>query len=346
MKELIVILIASIIFVGCHPEMEPVIFESRPTSTPPVPHKQVVSNSLPLVERWRWHGDVNIGGYFSPPAVKVNADRIIVAKREREEVRESVIAVDANTGKVIWETGDIENIKSLQAEDGRVYVGTIGFVRAFDIESGEKLWQGGEQSPSKKGRLVVYPKGKHLEVYDFDENLIYLLDSNTGQTLDRVSYPSIFFRYNNTNYSMTSGNHDLEATVESTGETLWSRDFEGFIYLWPAFINDTMLINAGGKLFAVDTKNGNINWQTPDSDFITGVTLGDSLAYAIRQDAAIVGFDSGTGEQVGTIEMSPHRTREDDGGYVKHYAIDASEEYVAVYYGNSQELILFEKLMK
>ena len=70
----------------------------------------------------------------------------------------------------------------------------------------------------------------------------------------------------------------------------------------------------------------------------------DNLAYALRYDASIVGLDPETGEQVGVIEMAPNRTGEDDGGVFTYYGITTSDKYVVIYYGNSQELIVFEKV--
>ena len=112
-----------------------------------------------------------------------------------------------------------------------------------------------------------------------------------------------------------------------------------------------MLLTSRGKIFGVKARTGKIIWQTPDTqttfthpEYITGVALQDHLAYALRYDAAIIGFNPETGEQVGIIEMMPDRTLEDDKGDVTHYAIATSERFVVVYYGNSQELIVFEKI--
>ena len=110
-----------------------------------------------------------------------------------------------------------------------------------------------------------------------------------------------------------------------------------------------MLLNARGQIFGIKARTGEIIWQTTDTQttythpqYITSVALQDDLAYALGYDAAIVGFNPKTGEQVGIIKMMPDRTLEDDKGYVRLYAIATSERFVAVYYGNRQELIVFE----
>ncbi len=147
------------------------------------------------------------------------------------------------------------------------------------------------------------------------------------------------------------GNYLLDARDAKSNERLWSYAFPGYIDGWPTFAGDIMLLTARGQIFGMETSTGEVIWQTTDTqadfihpEYITGVALQGNLAYAIRYDAAIVGFKPETGEQVGIIKMMPDRTLEDDKGDVKHYAIATSDKFVAVYYGNSQELIVFERV--
>ncbi len=105
-----------------------------------------------------------------------------------------------------------------------------------------------------------------------------------------------------------------------------------------------MIIKVGGQLLGIDVTTGNIIWRSTGLSFVTGSAKQDNLIYAIRVDAAIVALYPETGVEAGRIEISPNRTIEDDGGYVLHYAIAASDDYLAAYYGNSQELIVFEKV--
>ena len=72
--------------------------------------------------------------------------------------------------------------------------------------------------------------------------------------------------------------------------------------------------------------------------------MGDDILYTIRGDAAIVGFDPKTGQQVGSIEIEPEQDIVFRGGRVPYYAIAASDKFVVAYYSNSQELIVFERV--
>jgi outer membrane protein assembly factor BamB len=250
----------------------------------------------------------------------------------------------------MWESEYIPNIHSVTADQERVYIGTITYVQAFDLETGQELWRGAEQPSLKRGGLAVYSNGDRLEVYDVSEP-DYILDPKTGRTIEEIFHPSLFFRWNEIDYSIVRGNYLLEAKEVMSNEKLWSHAFPGYIHRWPVFADNIMLLTSRGQIFGVKARTGEIVWQTSDAqatfthpEYITGVVLQGNLAYALRYDAAIVGFDPETGEQVGIIQMMPDRTLEDDKGDVTHYAIATSDRFVAVYYGNSQELIVFERI--
>lgn len=314
-----------------------------PTPIPPEPTKQVTFNSLPLIEKWRWSGSIHSSG---SPAISIDDERIAIAANEYF-VGQKIAILDANSGQTIWESDNIANLSSLYANNKHVYVGSIRFVRAYDLETGLVLWEGAQQPKDKRGGLEVYPKGEQLEVYDFYGGRLSLLDIKTGQTIDELQLPLPFFKKNNIYYSGACGNgykmNCLSATNLS-GKSLWSRNFGDSIYSWPAFIDDTMFINAGGELFAFKAETGDIIWQTTGANFITPAVLGDNLLYAIRGDAAIVGLDPKTGKQVGIIEMMPNEApSQNKGGYTTYYTIAVSDKLVAVYYSISQELIVFEK---
>jgi len=350
MKSLMIVLVIGLTVSGCQLVLPSGALHPPATSTPQFPalSKQITSNTLPLVERWRWSDNIN-NLSISRPAVAVTEDQVIILKREDAEQR--VMVFDIHTGDYVWESEDIANIRSVATDDERVYIGTITYVQAFDLETGQELWRGAEQPSMKKGGFVVYAKEDQVEAYDISEPVVYILDPITGQTIDEIP-KLLFFRWNGVDYSIVRGEHLLlEARNAMNNEKLWSNAFPGYIGGRPVFSGDTMLLTSRGQIFGVKAKTGEIIWQTanPETTFthpvyITGVALQDDLAYALRYDAAIVGFNPDTGEQIGIVEMMPGHTLEDDKGEVKHYTIVTSDKYVVVYYGNSQELIVFERV--
>lgn len=343
LSNIITLAIVLVLGVACFdPQLKitPMVF-STPTSIPSDPTKQVTSISLPLVEKWRWSGLIyNSSGL---PMVVISEDRIVIAANEF--ATEKVIVFDGRTGNTIWESGDIRNLRSLNADKKRVYVGSIRYVKAYDFVTGQELWEGAQQPSFKRGRLNVYPEGEELNVYDPYDSRLYILDAQKGQTIVEIRQPLPFFKWNNVYYSGVCGGaamNCLNAVDALNGEQLWSHDFGGSVYSWPIFLNDMMFINAGGQLFAIKAKTGKIIWQSTGGSFVTPMALGDKFLYVIRDDAAIVGFEPKTGEPAGVIEVSPKQSLEYTGGYVPYYTIAASDKFVAAYYSNSQELIVFE----
>lgn len=315
------------------------VFHFDPTPTPHSPTKLVLSNDLPVVQQWKWKGRVP-SPTTSPSRVMIIKNRVIIVDYNNSD--RIITVFNAQSGEIVWRSDYIRNITSLYADNKRVYIGTIRYTLALDLVTGKELWQGTKQRLDKKDQLYVYSKEKYIEVYDAGEDKLYLLKADTGETFEEITQSSLYFRTDNISYLRLEC--CLKAVDNTTKKTLWRHDFQGRIFLWPTFMNNVMLVNINEQLLGLHTKTGDIIWQSPaKTKFITPIALGGNIAYAIQHDATIVGLDPETGKKIGTITMAPNRTREDDGGYVTHYAISASDQFVAAYYGNSQELFVFKR---
>jgi outer membrane protein assembly factor BamB len=347
-NKMVIVCLIWIGCVGCRPiEPVPVMFD-RSTPVPISPTKQISINGLPLHEIWRWSGLV--GTISGTPVVTIEEDRIVINTRSSlGETR--IVVIDAPTGATVWESSSpIQNFSSLDADREHVYVGALRSVFAYDLETGQRLWEGAKQDVDKRGGLNVYAEGQHLKVYDPSGNRLYILDSETGETTQEIDYPALYFA--NDNIFLVDGcSRNLRVTClnaieEIKSNLLWTHNFDGGIHLWPVFLGDSFFINSGGDIFAVDIQSGEIKWEfTPDT-FVTELALGDNRLYTLRSDAAIVSFDPETGEQIGIIEITPEQDIEYKGGevpYFPYYTVASSNRFVAAYYSNSQELIVFEK---
>jgi len=320
----------------------------RSTPIPSAPTKQISSISLSLNESWRWLG--LIGNMSGTPLVVIREDRIVIVTRATLG-KSKVVVLNAHTGTITWESDSIDNLSSLYADNKNVYVGTIRNVQAYDLKTGQLLWEGARQDINKRGGLNIYAEGNHLNVYDSYNNRLYILDSETGEIIKEIDYPALYFVKDNIYLSDACSSNlrvtCLNAIEGINGNLLWSHDFGAGIRLWPVFIGSTFFINSGGDIFAIDIQIGDIKWDFTQDSYVTGLALGDNRLYAIRNDAAIVSFDPETGEQVEVIEMTPKQDIEYKGGevpYIPYYTIAASNNFVAAYYSNSQELIVFEKI--
>ena len=217
-------------------------------------------------------------------------------------------------------------------------------MEAYDITSGKVLWQGAEQPKFKRGGLSVYPNGENLDVYDSVEGKLYVLNARTGETLEFVEWPHIIVRKDGNYYSRNCGYKYCYFNLSNPTESkLWQHQFDGFPRIWPIFIDGLVYVGTDTGIYAIEIETGDIHWQSTD-DYVTGIGIGDELVYAVAADAAIVGLNLETGQLVGKVEMEPDRTVQDDVelGHNTSYSIAVSDKYVAVYYGNSGELMVFQ----
>ena len=339
--------------------------EDSPPPTPSSHSKKIVTGNLPLQELWRWSGVV--GGRGDPPKIIIQDEFIVFAYGVAEK---HISVFDARTGNEVWMSDDIRNLSSLDIDRDRIYVGTLKNVRAYQLGTGRQVWYALQQPPYKRGGLYVYSTDGKLEVYDVDlsgtprNKRLYILNPQTGETLDIIDRPDIFFRsgtiYYETRWIGGSFSSHLTAKDEVGGDALWRLDFEGSPKRWPSVVDNIMYLDAG-NIYAIDAETGNIHWQydavqpvtspqtgietIPENNYIPRVAYEDGMVYVVRSDATIVGLDGQTGQEVGQIEIDSPPNYFDSDGFFRDtfYTIAVSDEFVAVYYNDSQELIVFKR---
>lgn len=326
---------------------------STPTSILQIvsPPKQITVASLPLQEVWRWSGTIRS---LDSPSLILGDHRVILAAFDRQETK--VVVLDISTGAVIWTdrytpSEAPNNFWSVYADRERVYVGSGVYVEAFDIETGHLLWRGGEVRSGWHGSRNVYPKANQVDVYLYtDDHSLYTLDKRTGETLEVIEQPRLLFRLDGVDYEAGAHCAEIVAKDSLTHQVLWQQNLKGKRWqLWPIVSNNILYLAAGAdygvanrQIFALSTKTGQIIWQSPAS-FVSNIALSREMLFAIQGDATIVALDPETGKQVGQITMQPASTYQAVGSQRKgDYLVAASDRFVAAYYKNSRELIVFQ----
>lgn len=324
----------------------------QPTPTRDVQTKQVVDNNLPLYELWRWSGEIGTSS-DEPPKIIIQGESVLAYVDRR-----TIVCFDAHTGNIIWQQ-KFPNLASIAADTERVYVGGIEDVIAYHLKTGEIIWQKQLYKP-RRGSLYVYLQENQLEVYDYDsakpvgerEKKVFFLETGTGNIQHTIERPNLFFRYGDIYYSRVYKDFDniLVAYKKTTTLVLWQRKL--YASRWPILANNVMFIEDNG-IYALNPETGELYWQTekpysvdrdtgeislePQNLFISNISYGNGLIYAINGNASITGFDYKTGQKVGSIEIRPMQTQ--NGVY---YILATSDDFLAAYYDSSQELIVFE----
>ena len=211
----------------------------------------------------KWKVDVGLG-YATPLVV---GNRVYQFARKGE--REVMMAIDADSGKVLWETGHTATFTMMSAtvqhgpgpkatpifSNGRLYsIGMTGIVTAYDAASGKQLWQKPGSSlmpmftthsfsPIIDRGLVIFHLGGH------DEGAITALDVNTGDVKwtwrgDGPGYGSpVLAEFGGTRQIVTITQGKLVGVDVATGALLWERPFVS-----PNFTNSNTPVVAGDLL--------------------------------------------------------------------------------------------------
>jgi len=297
----------------------------------------------------KWKVDVGLG-YATPLVV---GNRVYQFARKGE--REVMMAIDADSGKVLWETGHAAPFTMMSAtvqhgpgpkstpifSNGRLYsIGMTGIVTAYDAASGKQIWQKPGSpvvpmftthsfSPIIDRGLVIFHLGGH------DEGAITALDVNSGDVRwtwrgDGPGYGSpVLAEFGGTRQIVTITQGKLVGVDVATGALLWERPFVSPNFTnsnTPVVSGDLLIVSSNGPPTSAlrVTKKGTqwaveTAWENADVPMrlSDAVLAGDVLfGLSTRNSGQYFGVDVKTGK---TLWIS-------DGRQANHAAIARSGE--------------------
>jgi outer membrane protein assembly factor BamB len=262
-----------------------------------------------LTARWT----VNVGEGHATPILVGNRVYSFTRQGENEVMR----ALDAETGKVVWETTYAAPVKVNPAAkahgpgpkatptfaNGRLYtLGMGGIVTAFDAASGKRLWQkpagtilplyGTAASPLVDRGLVVVHVGGH------DKGALTAFDVNTGDVKwtwagDGPSYASpIVADIDGVRQLITFTQESLVSVSAGDGQLLWRRPYSTEFsqnIITPILAGQTLIVSGYQKpisAFRIVRKGG--QWAIEDVWENTGASL--YMANAVMVGETLFGF--------------------------------------------------------
>jgi outer membrane protein assembly factor BamB len=236
--------------------------------------------SWPALLTLRWKVEVGLG--YATPIVVDN--RVYMFARQtgpftRQTGNEVMLALDADTGKAIWQTGypalfSLNSIMGPVARshregpkstptfaNGRLYtLGMTGVVTALDAATGQQLWQKPASpvlplyhtamSPLVDRGLVILHVGGH------DQGALTAFDAITGDVKwswngDGPAYASpIVAEFESVRQVITFTQDNLIGVAAATGELLWRRPFatQGVQnIITPILYGQTVIVSGTGK---------------------------------------------------------------------------------------------------
>jgi outer membrane protein assembly factor BamB len=286
-----------------------------------------------LTQKWK----VEVGTGYATPLVVGN--RIYQFSRQGE--REVMSALDADTGKVLWQTGTDApfTMHSAAAQhgpgpkstpafaNGKLYsIGMTGIVTAYDAASGKQLWQkpGSTMvpmytthsfSPLVDRGLVIFHVGGH------NDGALTAYDINTGDVKwswkgDGPGYGSpIVADISGTRQVITITQGKLVGIDVANGMLLWERPFAIANFtnsVTPVMAGQTLIVSGnGGPTTALAIAKRNNQWVTDsvweNADvplrMSDAVVVGDVLfGLTTRNSGQYFAVDAATGKTLWTSE--------------------------------------------
>jgi outer membrane protein assembly factor BamB len=254
----------------------------------------------------KWKVEVGLG-YASPLVV---GNRVFMFSRQGEN--EVMLALDAESGKVLWRTGYPAPFtmnpaaaphgagpKSTPAfANGKLYsIGMTGIVTAFDAAEGRQLWQKPASrvatlytthsfSPVVDRGLVIFHVGGHKQ------GALTAFNADTGDVKwhwdgDGPAYASpIIADFDGTRQVITFTQDNLIGVAAATGELLWKRAYSvPFTQnnITPILYNQTLIVSGLEQpVSALSVVKRNGRWETERVWENNGVSLSMSNAVVAR----------------------------------------------------------------
>ena len=255
----------------------------------------------------KWKVDVGLG-YATPLVI---GNRIYQFARQGE--REVMSAIDADSGKILWQTGHAAPFTMHSAttphgpgpkstpvySNGRLYsIGMTGIVTAYDAASGKQLWQKPGSttvpmytthafSPIVDRGLVIFHLGGH------NEGALTALDANTGDVKwtwkgDGPGYGSpIVADIGGTRQIITITQGKLVGVDAATGMLLWERPYAIANFtnsVTPVMFGQTLIVSGnGGPTTALSIAKKGTEWVTE--------TVWENADVPLRMSDAVIAGD-------------------------------------------------------
>lgn len=231
------------------------------------------------------------------------------------------VAVDANSGELLWQTyADGELLSVPTVGEGLVVVHTSsGKLEAFSLEDGQQMWSTTTRMPALTLRgtgAAAFESGGFF-VGTADGKIAVVIRSNGQVAWEQAIYTpkggNEFTRMadvdmkpliiGETLYAV-SFNGNLVAMEARTGRIIWTRKYSSFHELAHSGAN-LFVVDDFGRIYSVDRRNGLERWSNTE---LTNRTL---TAPAVYDDYVVVGdfegylhfIDKRTGVLVGQLQV-------------------------------------------
>lgn len=322
-----------------------------PTTESPstlLPARAIVDTTLPLHEIWRENLVMNLGlgSAVTPSFQSLAVTQEAVYVVEYHPVNETplkpwrMVALDATTGRRMWETEQLEHIRSLAVSPISLFVATSGGIKAYNVADGRLRWVSDQPPPEHEDHLIFFEESqlKLITVGSYGHRFL-TIDPESGLVANPVERDGLIAV--NSEYQYLWSGKVFWSEDRATNTVKWEMLLPSRSIPWPIgsgsiLILPTVTSNAGWhSVVVVDRGSGRKVWECLNC-YASDVAVDKDALYAILSDGSLAGYDLNTGQLRGTLQFS-------GGGVMEplnmQYSIAAVNGRVFIYFEDSQELI-------
>jgi len=356
-KLFIVFVLWAVLLTSCTAE------ETSQAPTAVLPSRTMVSSTMDMTEIWRVRtGPPNYPSPAgqTPPFFYVTQNKIVMSTTIEDGSNDSYLnTFSMDTGTTIWQTryqnsnGARSAAAYLDNASNRLYLEYGFHVGAFDLGTGQQLWMTKELRDHES---YVFPyKQENPSQLQIDNSVERItIDQSTGNILSiqpsnlaamdfmRVPHNNILMKNLSNDeqikFNLAPGTYHFGA-FDANGQLLW--EIPNFAEFWPTFINDNDFIVAFGGpkywIWRVDAQTGLDRWRS-DLGIVSNYAILRDRVIALREDGYLLSMDLESG-RLFNYAVFDMNFRESIGE--RPFWVAASDPYLFVYFGDTQELVAF-----
>ncbi len=273
----------------------------------------------------------------------VTADDTFCYKTIRREIRlfsnskVFLACLDIHSGIEKWAGKAMAGVQ-IASDHDQIYtgVGIKGFI-AYNAENGEEMWR-----QSVKGRnladIVAY--GGFVKARVGGATGVYhVFDAATGAIQDNNDVRSMSY------YSFASdGQRQFlkPSRYRILSPSYWEESFKGQIRFRPILNDNRVFVRTNyvvGPIYALDAVTGHTLWGK--EDVVSNVAVSNSTAFYVTIDGEVMAVDAQTGETVGRLKFNAEELVDIDTSDNTHYYVEAVDDMMFVYFGDTWQLFAF-----
>jgi outer membrane protein assembly factor BamB len=339
-------------YIFCFILLSIIVYESRDRliyKREPYWHSTVTSHRVAESDEWEnvWvHDRVFIEDDDLGPMISANNGLLFALGGLDIYDRVGIIALDANTGELIWQSKN-SGPAALFATPLGLYVGfhAGGGVTNYDLGTGEVIWK--TLFPGTRGFAYLNVMGDEVyaQVGAYIDKF-YVLDATNGEIKRKMNGSSVFVSTNEVTYRQPVILSILQALDTSSREILWEVNVRRGFLMNPTFTDDEIIVRTDiGGVYCVDRGNGLVKWHT-DNLAISNVIVVEHDVVFLTRDGELVGLDISTGENTFKVQFDTDRfilTGEAlVGGY--NVAYDPETGLLFAQLGDSDQIFAFSRI--